>query len=151
MYDDYSMWSKYLDMFVIDFPKNKLTTSEFAIKFFNEINKRFGSNFHYGYIKEDLQEAKGKLDDALPELKEIINEHKNSIIEYGEALKQGNVNNPNYNDYTTRFIFDIYYFLKRRGFNIYKYIDENDLRDDYIKTLMKKALSECGINYDKEN
>lgn len=103
----------------------------------------------YGYklenYNENLNEAKGKLDDALPELKDMINEHKNSIIEYGEALKQGNVTNPNYNDYTTRFVFDIYYFLKRRGFNIYKYIDENDLRDDYIKTLMKKALSECGI------
>lgn len=53
MYDEYGMWSKYLDMFITDFPKNKLTTSEFAIKFFDEINKRFGSNFHYGYLKED--------------------------------------------------------------------------------------------------
>ena len=56
MYDDYGMWSKYLDMFTIDFPKNKLTTSEFAIKFFDEINKKFGSNFHYGYVKEGLKE-----------------------------------------------------------------------------------------------
>lgn len=149
-YDDYSMWSKYLDMFTMDFPKNKLTTSEFAIKFFNEINKKFGSNFHYGYTKENLKEAKGKLDDALPEIKEYINEYKDKIIEYGEALKQGNVKNPNYKNYTTRFVFDIFYFLKNRGFNIYKYVDENDLQDKYIETLMKKALSDCGVKIVKE-
>ena len=56
-YDEYGMWSKYLDMFVTDFPKNKLTTSEFAIKFFDEINKKFGTDFHYGYLKEDKNNA----------------------------------------------------------------------------------------------
>lgn len=117
----------------------------------NKYDKNFLKDFEYkgnwynAKKDESLEEAKGKLDDALPELKELINEHKNSIIEYGEALKQGNVKNPNYKDYTTRFVFDVYYFLKGRGFNIYKYIDENDLRDDYLKTLMKKALSDCGI------
>ena len=101
-------------------------------------------------LEENLKEAKGKLDDALPKLKDMINEHKNSIIEYGEALKQGNVKNPNYKNYTTRFVFDVYYFLKGRGFNIYEYIDENDLKDSYIETLMKKALSECGIKISLE-
>jgi len=101
-------------------------------------------------LDENLNEAKGKLDDALPELKDMINEHKNSIIEYGEALKQGNVKNPNYKNYTTRFVFDVYYFLKGRGFNIYEYIDENDLKDSYIETLMKKALSDCGIKVSLE-
>lgn len=52
VYDDYNMWSKYLDMFTIDFPKNKLTTSQFAIKFFDEVNSKFGTNF--SYFKESV-------------------------------------------------------------------------------------------------
>ena len=138
------------DDFYVDAAKGILSLLDWDVT--EEDDDRI-SHFFFDYVvtpsdiklDENLSEAKGKLDDALPELKELINEHKNSIIEYGEALKQGNVKNPNYKDYTTRFVFDVYYFLKGRGFNIYKYIDENDLRDDYLKTLMKKALSGCGI------
>ena len=150
-YDDYGMWSHYLDMFTMDFPKNKLTTSEFAIKFFNEINKRFGSDFHYGYVKENLQEAKGKLDSALPELEKYVKEYKDKIVDYGQALAKGEVIRPNYKDFTTRLAFDVYYFFKNRGLDLSKYMDENDLRDDYIATLMKKALTNCGVKITKDD
>ena len=100
--------------------------------------------------RENLKEAKGKLDDALPEVKEYINEYKDKIVEYGEALAKGEVARPNYKDYTTRFIYDIYWFLKGRGFDITKYVNEDDLQDKYIGTLMKKALSDCGVKITKD-
>lgn len=99
---------------------------------------------------ENLDEAKGKLDDALPELEKYVNEYKDKLVEYGQALAKGEVARPDYKDFTTRFIFDIYYLFKRRGLNLGKYIDENELQDKYIGTLMKKALTNCGVKITKD-
>lgn len=109
------------------------------------------SGFKRRGFDSKVKDAPGKLDAALPELVKLINNNKSEIQKYGKALANGNVSRPNYNNFTTRFAFDVFYALKRKGFDLYKYMDSNDVRDDYIGTLMKKALTQANISVNEND
>ena len=49
----YTVLSHFEDMFFMDFPKNRMSFSDFEVKFLNEINKMFGTHFSRWTEKDD--------------------------------------------------------------------------------------------------
>lgn len=113
-YDEYGMWSKYLDMFIMDFPKNKLTISEFAIKFFDEINKKFGTDFHYGYTREGLDD--------------YANRWEKKARDQARGITK-----------TTKYYVDGYYDDKYRGLANSEVFDDGDEAREYVWGLLQKG------------
>ena len=110
---------------------------------------------------EELQGAKqGEFEDSkigdltlneyLPEIEKLVKTNKSGIIEYGKALANKKVSNPNYKDFATRFTFDIFYKMKWKIPSV-KEMSENSGKDSYIGSLFKQAFKNAGISLNEED
>ena len=99
--------------------------------------------------EESLKEAI-KLENYLQPLVDGLETYKEQVVKYGKALANGRVPRPNYKDFVTRFIWDIYWMFKRG--NVFRLPEDDDsFNDKHVDSLLKQAFKLAKISTNEKD
>lgn len=134
--------------------RNFMDRSDYFDSYIRELYDEYGDpnaeedDDEYEDEEESLKEAI-KLENYLQPLVDGLETYKEQVVKYGKALANGRVPRPNYKDFVTRFIWDIYWMF-RRG-NVFRLPDDDSFNDRHVDSLLKQAFKLAKISTNEQD